>query len=67
MKRNDPVGRGARRSAAGWVSLLAVLMAGSAQAAEPSVEELTQTEDPALLLEWGKRHFYGVKSPQSID
>jgi soluble lytic murein transglycosylase-like protein len=43
------------------------LISGTGQAAGPSVEELTQSGDPQQLLEWGKRHFYGVKAPQSID
>jgi soluble lytic murein transglycosylase-like protein len=49
------------------LALLAMVAAGSAAAAEPSFEELSQSQDTNLLLEWGKRHFYGVKAPQSID
>jgi TPR repeat protein len=47
--------------------MLAALLAGPALAAGPSIEELARSDDPARLLEWGKRHFYGVKAPQSID
>ena len=57
----------APRSGVWALSLLMVLVAAAVQAAVPSVEELTQSDDPARLLEWGKRHFYGVKAPQSID
>jgi soluble lytic murein transglycosylase-like protein len=28
---------------------------------------LQRSEDPVLLLEWGKRYFYGVMAPQDID
>ena len=30
-------------------------------------DELQRSTDPRLLLDWGKRYFYGVQAPQSID
>jgi soluble lytic murein transglycosylase-like protein len=72
MMRNDPMGGRPRR----WVVRRAWVLtglvgwlgaAGPALAADPSFEELSQSQDPTLLLEWGKRHFYGVKAPQDID
>ncbi|WP_295450273.1 transglycosylase SLT domain-containing protein [uncultured Thiodictyon sp.] len=51
-----------------WPTLLALLMlvaAGGATAA--SLDELQQSADPAALLDGGKRYFYGVQAPQSID
>jgi soluble lytic murein transglycosylase-like protein len=67
MMRDDHEGKPARRLAARWLALLAMLAAGPAPAGEPSFEELTRSEEPNVLLEWGKRHFYGVKATQSID
>jgi len=61
------MGGRACRKAARCLALVGMVAAGSAAAAGPSIEELTQSDDPARLLEWGKRHFYGVKAPQSID
>jgi soluble lytic murein transglycosylase-like protein len=47
--------------------LLALIGAVPAEARDPSLEELKRSEDPGLLLEWGKRYFYGVRVRQSVD
>jgi soluble lytic murein transglycosylase-like protein len=36
-------------------------------AAVPAFEDLIQSSDADLLIEWGKHHQYGVRVPQNID
>ncbi len=60
-----------RRSAAGpcWPRrfLLVLLTLVSARASAISFDELQQSADAGVLLDWGKRYFYGVQAPQSVD
>ena len=50
-----------------WRSLLVLLALVSPVAGAIPFDELQQSTDPRLLLDWGKRYFYGVQAPQSID
>ena len=59
-----------RQRGASWrlgSSLLGLLILVSPGAGAISFEELQRSTDPGLLLDWGKRYFYGVQAPQSID
>jgi soluble lytic murein transglycosylase-like protein len=47
--------------------LLLILASGSAGAGDLSFEDLQRLEDPLLLMDWGKRYYYGVRAPQSMD
>ena len=38
-----------------------------AQAFARSFDDLLASDDTAVMLEWGKRYFYGVMAPQNID
>jgi soluble lytic murein transglycosylase-like protein len=44
-----------------------LLTTSPAAGREPSSEWLPQAEDPAALVELGKRYFYGVRAPQNLD
>lgn len=50
-----------------WRSLLVILALVSPAVGAIPFDELQQSTDPRLLLDWGKRYFYGVQAPQSID
>jgi soluble lytic murein transglycosylase-like protein len=51
----------------GWLPLLLILTTVPTWASDLAFEELQRGEDPALLMEWGQRYFYGVRAPQSMD
>jgi soluble lytic murein transglycosylase-like protein len=51
----------------GWPALTIVIALTPVFAAETTTEGLRHSEDPQVLLERGKRHFYGVLAPQSVD
>lgn len=48
-------------------SLLLLLTLAAPAAGAIPFDALQQSTDPRLLLDWGKRYFYGVQAPQSID
>ena len=64
--RRDPPRRGRGHGPRGLLLLLVVATA-TAQAADPGFEQVQGSGDPALLMEWGKRYFYGVRAIQSVD
>ena len=49
---------------------LATLLLGcppAVSATAPNTDDPLNSKDPAILLDWGQRHFHGVRAAQNID